>query len=687
MCAVTDFTTHENMDIESDEADWEWSIARDDRKEPENDVFVYPETLDTDTLCEINKAIVYSNGKARPSKQELKAYLEQNLNEEQRRVFGVLISSVEEGISRSQTSTFILDSRPGTGKTFTIAAVSSVLYAKTVHYVVFTCNLESNMSRFANVQSYTVCKYFKRFYDKDYSKVISMWGERKDDDKTMLEYICGIVEEVVRKQREEHQIPDLLVVDEMTTLSPWTVLFFFVYSRVVNCVLVYMGDHNQLDAISKSRWHNKNNFSLVKQVAQVSCFMLVQRVRQTGENSLRDMLEKICILLEAGGGDGCYTTPMDFHNKFLIYRILADNDPSVCMTESIAESPTDGTEEEEECCRRLVSRMYLSQFHEDITARQKGIASRFERFCVKSYFSSSPFSCERQEQESLDTLFCDSKFCPFIILCNGSSYVHFNVSKRTTDIVKLVSFDVNSSTAILERSNGQLVNIKKINIYSILPKPMARELRAALKSSTVYGFPIKNMNSTYHAVQGMTIEEGVQIELNMDCQTVNAFYVGLSRIKRLSQLYSVVTKELSSLRYTEQRLGQNPLALYKVSDEGKRPIIKVTRSYDVFKRKSVKDHKCGIAIPYQICSAYKQKIARLRCQSSSSRTPLEKLINILSDSAVWQKAASDLLLSLNSEKSKISNTTERCQHQIFDYNLAVLKTVVNTIKRSDMFVF
>ncbi len=410
-----------------------------------------------------------------------------------------------------------IDAPPGTGKTFLISCLLTTYKNKST-YLVYTNKLKELMSRlYFNGRSENCCKFLMSMLDINYFKAKNLWNLKEHT----LEEKCKEIEMLAEKTKPDS---DLYILDEDSVVSPFFIFFMYCLYKIKKVHVVFIGDKFQQISINASKYHNRVNFDLIQHFSKV--YTLHTKVRQMNDAKFIERLDKFVNMFEVG----C-TNKMTFDKKYIIYNMFEDN---FHMKENF-------------------DAMYFAQYHVELKKRN----GRYENYLkeknipyTKAYFHTS-------KNVVMDKLNL-RKFNTHINLIIGNFYV-FAPDRTRTFIVRLLEIGNNNLKVMnMDLDREQIVR-RKVLSPSFVSEQLLTHLQN-LGHGGLVQYPLKPMISTYHAAQGLTIQQTL-IELNLDCSTLNSFYVGITRIRSLTQLSKIHTTELFNLFYTKR---QNDEYYYRV---------------------------------------------------------------------------------------------------------------------------
>lgn len=438
-----------------------------------------------------------------------------SLNKEQQNAF----ISVHKLLSSAGNGILTLDAAPGTGKTFLLACIG-ITVAGNVQYVVYSNNLESLMTPIRGIQSMTCCKHLIQLTGKSYVKIKFMFFEK---DLTLIEKLWEIVD-VARSSKIDDGL-DLLIVDEYTVLHPWHIIFLYTLTIFNNFNILFVGNKDQQKSIGRTRNHSKNNYTLLE-ILSDKIMTLHTPMRQ--KDAL--FIEKLTTFKE-------YITPINsmddpplyFDIKLLLFELFTSN-----FLRSEDYSAT-----------------FVAFYHAMIRDRIERTIDHLK--IKKANFLCSWYTIIRDGKIYECKINSTSKFPMYLLLVKGYRYFYTD-KNNLKHLVELLDYDTDTVTIGLKKRR---IIIKRESIKSSFMieeviNNVKNELKLFLKTDilpTIYQFPLQYNSLTFYSAQGLTLDVD-KIDINLDSQTINSIYVGLTRIKRLNQLNAIITHDLIDLMIT-----------------------------------------------------------------------------------------------------------------------------------------
>ncbi|AII15864.1 helicase 2 [Penaeus monodon nudivirus] len=489
-----------------------------------------------------------------------------SLNAEQLNVF----TDIYKNLNNPNGSAMCIDAPPGTGKTFLISCLLTT-YKKNSTYIVYTNNLRDNMDRlFFEGTSINCCKFIMNMCGVNYYKAINFWNSK---DMT-LEEKCKEIEDIVKSLLP---LGHLYILDEDSVVSPMYIYFLYCLHRFHKKHILFIGDRYQQVSINASRFHNRGNFDLISTFSQI--YSLVVKVRQEEDGQFISILDKFTNLFDVKNDK-----KITFKIKYIIYELL--------QKYFHAEESFDS--------------MYFAQYHTLIKARNQ----RYEQYLENNNIPyQKSFLCDG-DNIKLDTLKL-SKFMTYLILVKDKYYVFIpdDIHMYRVKLLNIGKCRLHIYNETLKRE--QIIHKRAINSH-IVSEQLMNTLKA-IGYKTLYQYPLKELTSTYHAAQGLTIPDD-KVELNLDCSSLNSFYVGLTRIKKLDQLVKIHTRDFFNLLYTKRK---NDAWFYKIN--------KFPDSIEL-----LEFVECTNTTIFEHCTSRNLKIKRecyISSKENENNTPLMEYIN------------------------------------------------------------
>ena len=428
-----------------------------------------------------------------------------SLNPEQLAVF----LQIHELLNNPTGSISCIDANPGTGKTFLIACIL-MTYRYSCSYVVYSNKLKYLMDLlYFKGESSTCCKFLMNLFDINYYKAKYYWNTR---DLT-LEAKCKEIENVVAGIQPYHQV---YILDEYSVVSPFLLFFFYCMNKIHKTHIIFLGDHHQLLSMSPTKFHSGDNFSFITSLTS-STFTLQRNVRQENDPTFVQFLNKFMEFFET-------SNRMTFAVKYFVYEHF----PHLFTRAND------------------YNNMFFAQYH----IRLKNRLTQYEEYLTTNKIPHTVAWFARGKNCTLKPLAHVRKFRACLLLRLHSCYI-YAPNSRISFAVELL--EIRSSSLVVKNlENKQTLTIRRIPINTYFVSEQLIDILKEEGLPTLYQYPLKELISTYHAAQGLTLSN-ITIELDLDCSFINSFFVGLTRIRNISQLHKIHTFDLLSLYYTRSR--------------------------------------------------------------------------------------------------------------------------------------
>jgi hypothetical protein len=459
------------------------------------------------------RLLCVSTSKLHPNAAVVNSFYE-SLSNGQKKIFELFHRQV----SLDRGTIQVLDSEPGTGKTFFIGATSNTL-ATMPTYCVYKTELKQKMKNLI-FNSETVASLTMRLFNVPYRTTFHMY-----QNVPSVYYILLKLATIVKKSRKSDN-SEVIIIDEYTILNPEQVVALCLYGIYHKKHLFFVGDRCQQNSIEASSQHSRmSNYFLLEILCDES--MILDRPMRCQDETYNQKLKDFRQLLLRSTGN----TTLTFHYLYKLYELFK----SKFYTEVDFRST------------------YFAAWHSDLTLRTNALRA----FLIKTNVK---YKAERWSESNI--VLNDRKFAKELLLIPGYTYIY----------IKKVGGQMPYGQAILKSFTDDSVTMKLNEREYVIKKEQI------LQDQILESFYL-NFNqpeglfqyalwpvyvSTYHNAQGLTISN--DIELNLHRATCESVYVGLSRIRRGEQLIKIHVENglLQSLEYTEQ---QNDEYYYKVARE------------------------------------------------------------------------------------------------------------------------
>lgn len=428
----------------------------------------------------------------------------------------------------------VLNSRSGTGKSTLMGALACSLLTP-ILFVVYSNALKENAaSLHANITARTTCTFIMHTLNLTYNKAKCVFNSPQS--QTMCEIFRDLYKlltnfKLIQCNEDDFAVPYLLVFDEYTVMQPLMIVFLHMLSQHYNLNILMVGDANQQKAIRASVYHRMNNMHLLSELATFN-IRLTKQMRITDQEYL-----SIIQIIESHLDEKNDNIRMDFHEKFLLYSLLAVNFHTPECTTAMYLTSTH---------KRMKDRIYRCY----LRSVEEGRAIVKAQYCNKK----GPAGFEAV------ALPADYKYAPLLLLIQGYPYVKYSETSKCEDVVH---FRRKVSDTVIEVLNATTNKIEHLQRIAINQYNTIDELRAWLTPRGArFQYPLRFFANTYYSAQGLTLDK-CDIELDLDDTTMNAVYVGLTRLRERHRLKRLHTGELYSLAYTAVK---NDEYYYKVPE-------------------------------------------------------------------------------------------------------------------------
>jgi hypothetical protein len=393
----------------------------------------------------------------------------------------------------------LLDSPPGTGKSTCIKKVQDALQSLSLKtlVLVYSNNLRADFAK-DNIDSCTCCKFVMTQCRLSFEQVVKEFFEEEETlDRTLYKFY----REVFTVDDAVHF--DILVLDEYTTVSVWLIWFLFFFCKRQKKILLFCGDRNQQKSIQTSKLLNFNNFDVVSKLCEKS-FCLTESFRikdQVYLNKLDLFKTKFC-------GQGS----MNLAAKYFLYEWLPH-----CFVTPQSETA-----------------IFLASYHSQILSRLR----QFDHFQLPYELNGAAVSLDHKA--SLGYIPCQL----------GWVYQVRDYDDKPDEVMFGVLENVDNDNlefSVLGQSKKVVCHkrpISDVKSFNYIFKDCFPDT-----FQSVTQFDCKPAALTYHQIQGLTLPETVKLDLNIDAMNPNAVYVGLSRIRKVSQLNSFVSQDADLLKF------------------------------------------------------------------------------------------------------------------------------------------
>ncbi|UBZ25657.1 helicase 2 [Carcinus maenas nudivirus] len=430
-----------------------------------------------------------------------------SLNDNQKYAYLHIFDSIMEN---TNGGIYCIDACPGTGKTFLTACIL-MSYVEDSTYMVYTNKLSDIMrSVYFDGVSITCCKFLMRLLNKNYMVIKNIWNVKN----LTLEEKCKDVEKIAREHKPIH---NLYIIDENSVLSPFFIYFMYCLSVFHKIHVLFVGDRYQQTPINSTKYHSSNNFKLINLIA--TTYDLTVNVRQSTDQPFVNLLSQFLQYFKKSDN-----VIMNFDIKYFFYNVLSSK---FHTTENF-------------------NSMYFAAYHVLLKDR----LLKYEKYLDSNAIKYTKAYLQNRTGGFKDMIPELKKFRPYIILVLNKKYI-YSPNSTISFIVTLKEIGKDYLRLFNHELKRNII-VRRIAVNTFFVSEQLIMILSQNGCSTAYQYPLRELISTYHAAQGLTISN-INVELNLDCKNINSFYVGLTRIKKLEQLTKIHTKDLLNLAYTKKK--------------------------------------------------------------------------------------------------------------------------------------
>lgn len=424
-------------------------------------------------------------------------------------------SSLQVAVSKSLKQTpprvWLLDAPPGSGKSYTVVQLVKYLFEGYRAKSIICVNSNNCVAQYDSQRPcatvLTCCKLLMRGAGLSFAEARDFYC-----DKT------ATVQEMWYKMYQTafgcSWAADVLILDEYTVVSPWLIILLYIFCRIRSIPFIIVGDQHQQGAISKSVHYKRNNYVLASLLAGDDIVTLTTQYRIVDE-SYKNLLSDLKGLMRVGDD-----TPVSFVHIYSIFTQLR----AAFLR------------------RPKREHMYLAARHEQLSTRMAA--------WDKSAACQAPYRYASSGEPIV--LPPSPTFLHYLPLVVGCPYLHYvdrirtmvTLISVTPDAVYVRPYESSETTSILRVHREPLVSWVVGEYNWILNAAKCTESRQVLQ------FPLRPMCLTYSVVQGLTIPT-MKLDLDFNKASLNAIYVGMSRVTEPAQIYSISSTETINCLLTE----------------------------------------------------------------------------------------------------------------------------------------
>lgn len=505
-----------------------------------------------------------------PNTIEKITYLYNALTPGQRIIFDKLHNLISESLNEccSEEGDYIvdepfcamLDANPGTGKSTTLNTLACTLRTN-LAFVVYQKSLKLAASEYANVCAYTCAAFIQRALRINYYQQINLFNKPLHNCLKIL-LNCMHVKYPIET---ENKLPHLLVLDEYTIINPFICLLLYCLCRRWRINLLFVGDRNQQNPITRTIYHRMNNFSIVKHLCGEKVYTLQEQVRMT-DNIYYEKIKLIKEILERTPTD----LTLDYTLKYKIYELF----------------------EEKFHTEENYKAIFIANCHSTIKERTLRLLKKLDNDKIEWY--RAEYVLLKKGSPSQIANFSDDnhKFLPYMpLLCDYLySLTEENGNRRIVRFHRLVG---NLSAIVSDVQTNETLEVKRVRTTqeNTLNETLVWLLNKKGDSDHIYQFPMKLCNITYSSAQGITVPSEL-IEVDLDKTSLNSVYVGLTRIRegrQLNKIHSVAKHDFFITKYfNDQYYYRLPTTLTSKVQEHLKELEQNTHTIAKFKKENFK---------------------------------------------------------------------------------------------------
>lgn len=441
----------------------------------------------------------------------------------------------------NQFSVHVIDSPPGTGKTYTLKILNEKMQNYKFFVLVYSNALVNDFAS-QQILSMTCCKFLMKSLSMSPKKAFEYFEE----DGSAKEMLYHVYESAFRAKEPTIDIlfkeSDLgffdiraIVLDEYTTMSPWYIIWLYFLCKIHNKALILVGDKNQQASIQSSRHFNNNNYALASLLLDFDYSLTVQyRNKDKEYNEKLDQFKTLYI-------NSAKNTVINIFEKYFIYKWLY---------------PKFHTQPQGDV-------IYLTSYHKKI--REK-LAKIKHRRCNPIHLAGGV-----KNEMSFKAGMKQLSYIPLVVgfiyqfRKNIDSPYIFGVLINILDDMNYLQFLCGNEKISIGRVD--LMQTQHLELKNFCEKNYKYNERCGFR---ILQFDARLAYLTYHAVQGLTLQPEFKLELDLDGMSINAIYVGLSRIVDPKQLQRIETSEIDNFEISRILDDGH---LYKIHDKGLKKLI------------------------------------------------------------------------------------------------------------------
>lgn len=429
------------------------------------------------------------------------------LNEEQKIAYNEIETFLD---PKNLDICIALNAPAGTGKTFLIGVLLSLIQRKML-YIAYSNNLVNMLKPFHmecedayEKHTFTVTKFLIKLLRYNYFKVKTLFNV--SSMKSYISKLQTCLDAALDSPIKYH----VVIIDEYTVLSPRLLIYFYCLCACKNIKLIFVGHNLQQNTIQSCNQYSSSNFTLISTFSK-KILKLIKNTRITDKQYLQK-INTLTSYITCRDGD----TPLTYPVEYLLFELF----PTKYFSNVGYHLP------------------YCASYHRQLNERLEQTVERLKatgKSYTQSYYT----------DECGNILNCDSKYkyANYILLVPNWKYIYSDINgkfgldeKRIVTLLEIKAENVTVKDEI-ENVTFQLTQ-QRLAPYQLVDGHYNDLMLNGGKY--VVNFPLKNFHTTYYSIQGLTIKE--KLELNVDAKSLNAIYVGLSRIDSEDKLSALISQ-------------------------------------------------------------------------------------------------------------------------------------------------
>lgn len=430
------------------------------------------------------------------------------LTEEQVKFYSALLNAIK----NNKSKIMVLDAPPGTGKTFLLKRIfhtipTSICYSAYTRELCYNVGISLHPDR----TCMTTCKLMNYLFDIGYVASKNAWVKFSSKDSS---------NEAAEKRAASANLSwRVVVVDEYTVLAPLLLKTLMLMVRNNRVVIIFAGDRCQQAPIQKSKFEKASNYSLITNTeSKASTYTLTKQMRVLDADYSYILNDIRCRIIQTEGN----VVALNFKEKVNLIRQLG--------VELLLPKPS-------------VEAMYLSQYHKNIKRHVEDLVNSHRKKIIRIPFVIKNAEKNWESPKCLNEMLAQSKFIDALYIHDDFTYLW--QPERSNGQLIPVKAKFENGHMFVYKQGVKLQRLQRLRCSHDNTHPELMEI-FSLMCTGVYQFPIRHSAQTYHAIQGKTIE-CEKLELDLDAKSLNAIYVGLSRVRRRSQLGCLLSTDKTSI--------------------------------------------------------------------------------------------------------------------------------------------